>query len=76
MTYLCGRIHCCTSIQQLLDQVHVALLGCQVQCIKTILEKDEGGQVRSNVQQPNISKDAGQIQMEREGITSSGSIAN
>lgn len=37
--YLSGRVHWCTSDQELLDEVHVAFLRCQVQSIEAILEK-------------------------------------
>lgn len=51
ITHLCGRIHRCTSVQQLLDQIHMALLGCQMQCIKTILER----KTRANMSVPTFN---------------------
>lgn len=66
--YLCGRVHRCTSVQELLDQIHMALLGCQVQSIETILEKDKEGQVS-----PKLFNSLGSTntdQMDREVITS------
>lgn len=39
-TYLSGRIHRGSSVQQFLDQVQVALLGCQMESIETVLGEE------------------------------------